>query len=272
VIASNNLTNAGWRGGNAEAFVRLVGDAALCEPLWDWAGAQAQLFDFPDPGIPKPEPPLLEKVRDELHTTLFRLEEPRPGAPSHLIVVNPSKLELPEGVRLEVARYTKPSEAVPFPNGANSIDFPSCTAELRTRFLVCTLHHEAEEMAWIASADLDPPLGDQRDRELVARLLGPREFLAYLQSLRSEDAIVGTVEGQAGDDPSRKQRLPISADTVHLEGLLKQLARDPRTFEEMDRAILRYGELIKKGGLSSTDRSLLSHFLEAWTAISEAFR
>ena len=40
----------------------------------------------------------------------------------------------------------------------------------------------------------------------------------------------------------------------------------------MDRAVTRYGELIKKGQLSPDELALLGRFLEAWAAIREAFR
>jgi hypothetical protein len=46
-------------------------------------------------------------------------------------------------------------------------------------------------------------------------------------------------------------------------GLLRQLVADPEAFEEMDRAIMRYGELIKKGQLSPDEVGLLGGFLKA---------
>jgi hypothetical protein len=275
LIGSNNLTSSGWCGGSTEAFVRLSGHAALCDPLWDWARAQAQLFDFPAPETPPPKQPTLEQVKDELHATLFRLEDAEGGAPSRLTMLDPPKLELPEGVRLDVARYTTPRDATSFPGGATTVELPGCKTALRTRFIVCTLSHGGDETAWIATADLAPPLGDERDRDLVAHLLGLREFLAYLQSLRSDEVIPGTVEGDPDDDSAKEtpqQRHASLVDSVHLEGLLRQLVADPDAFAEMDRAVMRYGELIRKGQLSADELALLGRFLEAWAAIREAFR
>jgi hypothetical protein len=275
IVGSNNLTSSGWCGGSTEAFVRLVGDAALCDPLWDWAGAQAELFDFPKPGTAPPKRPILEQVKDELHAVLFRLRDAGAGAPSRLVMLDPPKLQLPEGVRMEVARYTTPRDGVPFPSGTSIINIPGCATALRTRFVVCTLRHCDDETAWIAAADLEPRLGDERDRELVAQLLGLRQFLAYLQSLRSDEVIPGTVEGDPDDDPTQEASQHVQAplvDSVHLEGLLRQLVADPEAFDEMDRAVMRYGELIKKGHLSCDELALLGRFLEAWAAIREAFR
>jgi hypothetical protein len=275
IIGSNNLTSSGWCGGSTEAFVRLVGDAALCEPLWDWTGAQAQLFDFPESGTPPPKRPILEQVKDKLHSVLFRLEDVGAVAQSRLVMRDPPKLELPEGVQLEVARYTTPRDGVPFPSGTSAIDIPGCATALRTRFVVCTLRHGDDETAWIAAADLEPPLGDERDRELVAQLLGIRQFLAYLQSLRSDEVIPGTPEGDPDDDPTQAASQHVQAalvDSVNLEGLLRQLVADPEAFDEMDHAVTRYGELIKKGQLTADELALLSRFLEAWAAIREAFR
>jgi len=275
ILGSNNLTSSGWCGGSTEAFVRIVGDAALCEPLWDWAGAQAQIFDFPDPGTLPPKPPILDQVKSKLHRLLFRLEDVGAPAPSRLVLVDPAQLELPEGVRMEVARYTTPRDAVPFLDGTSTIDIPACPTALRTRFVVCTLRYGDDEAAWIATADLTPPLGDERDRELVARLLGLREFLAYLQSLRSDEVILGTIEGDPDGDLNQEMSRPGEArliDGVHLEGLLRQLVGDPEAFEEMDHAVTRYGELIRKGQLSPEELALLGRFLEAWVSIREAFR
>ena len=274
IIGSNNLTSSGWRGGSTEAFIRLVGDAALCEPLWDWAGAEAQLFDFPEPGTPPPERHILEQLKDVLHTIRFRLEDAGAAAQSRLTMIDPPKLQLPVDIRMEVARYTTPRDGVPFPSGTDSINVPGCATALRTRFIVCTLRHGDDETAWIVAADLEPPIGDERDRELVAQLLGLRQFLAYLQSLRGNDVIPGPPEGDPDDDPTHEKPKHDQAslvDSVNLEGLLKQLVADPEAFDELDRAVLRYGDLIEKGQLTVDERALLGRFLDAWAAIREAF-
>lgn len=275
VIGSNNLTSAGWCGGSTEAFVRLGGDSALCDPLWDWSGANAELFDFPAEGTAPPEPPILERVKDALHAVHFRLEESPAVAPGRLEVLDPPTIDLPSGVRLDVARFTTPGDAVSFPCGASGIEFPTCAAALRTRFVVCTLRHGDDETAWIAAATLEPPVDDERDRALVARLLGAREFLTYLQSLGSTDVIGGTVEG--GPEHTQPHATPQDGrselvETVNLEGLLRQLVEEPQAFEEMDRAVRRYGELLGNVEQSSEDQAVLGRFLEAWAAISEAFR
>jgi hypothetical protein len=275
IIGSNNLTNSGWCGGSTEAFVRLVGDAALCDPLWDWAGKHAELFDFPKPGTDSPKRRLIEQVKDELHGVRFRLEDAGEGAPSRLVMMDPPTLHLPDGVRMEVARYTTPRDRVAFQSGTSAINIPSCAAALRTRFVVCTLRDGDDEAGWIASADLEPPLSDERDRELVAQLLGLRQFLAYLQSLRSDEFVPGTVEGNPDDDSSQEKSRTsheASVDSVNLEGLLRQLVADPEAFGEMDRGVMRYGELIKKGQLCANEQALLGRFLEAWAAIRVAFQ
>lgn len=274
IVGSNNLTSSGWRGGSTEAFVRLVGDADLTDSLWDWAGAQAELFDFPKRGSALPKRPILEQQRDDLHAVLFRLEDVDPKVPSRLVMLDPPQLQLREGVQMEVARYTTPHDRVAFPSGTSTIYIPNCAPALRTRFIVCTLRHEDDEIAWIAAADLVPPLGDERDRELVAQLLGLRQFLAYLQALHTDGITAGATEGEPDDDVMEavSQHLQTAyVDSVNLEGLLRQLASNPGSFDEMDAAVTRYGEVIKKGHLSFSDAELLEQFLKAWAAIREAF-
>lgn len=275
ILGSNNLTSAGWCGGSTEAFVRLVGDPALCEPLWDWAGAHAQLFEFPEVGTPPPKPAILEQLRDELHRARFRLVEAGAHEPSRLLLLDPPILDLPEGVRLDVARYSTPREVVSFPGGATAINFPGCVTALRTHFVVCTLRHDEDQVAWIGTAELEPPISDERDRELVAQLLGLHEFLSYLQSLRADGVVPGPIEGDDLDGSDQKvsrQGQGLRDEGVHLEVLLKQLVTEPAAFGEMDRAVMRYGELIKKGQLSPDELTMFGRFLEAWAAIREAFR
>lgn len=270
VLGSNNLTSMGWCGGSTEAFVRLVGDVSLCEPLWDWAGKHAREFDVPEEGV-VPEPPLLERLKDELHRVAFRLED-QPAGPSRLVAESP--IALPEDVRMDVARYTTPLDVVAFPSGRNEVEIPACSTVLRTRFVVCTLHHRNDQASWIAMAELDPPIDDSRDRELVAKLLGLREFLAYLQSLNDEESIPGTIEGEDEDpDPRGPRRVEGEQfEDVHLEGLLRRLVTNSNGFAEMDRAIERYGALIEKRQLPPEELVLLGELLAAWTAIREGFR
>lgn len=269
VLGSNNLTGMGWCDGSTEAFVRLVGDLALSEPLWDWAGKYAYTFELPEPGTEPPEQPVLERVKDALHRTSVGLDDQ--GSESSRLTMDPAPV-LPADVSLHVARYTVPQETTPFPSGRDSIEIPSCSSALRTRFVVCTLHYRGEYASWIAMADLKPPIADERDRELVARLLGLREFLAYLQSINDEESIPGTVEGER-EEPDRSGRRESSGaiDGVHLEGLLRQLARNPNGFAEMNRTIERYGALIEKQAIPASDNALLRELLAAWAAIREGF-
>jgi hypothetical protein len=272
LLGSHNLTRSGWSGPSTEAHIRIEGDPELGDPLWEWMASQGQSFDFPDPSTLPTQSSLLAEVRRGLHGALFHLEDRGPDQSSILSIVEPSTLKLPNGVTLNVARYSVPREAVTFPSGSSSAEIPGCMELMRTRFIVCTLKHEGDEEAWIATADISPPLGGQRDRDLMAKLLGIREFLAYLHSLSSGDAISGTPEGDETEPPyswSSSRKDASNAPFVDLEGILRQAVSDPKAFEEMDRAVNRYGESIRNVSLSPEDIALLDRFLEAWKAIRE---
>lgn len=273
VIGSNNLTGPGWCGGSTEAFVRVTGEPQLCEPLWDWAG-RAHLFPFPEENASPPARPLLEQLKDELHRARFALWDHADGSPSRLGLLEPAVLALPPGVQLTVSRFSAPGDPVNFPVGSSEVHLPPCVPAARTRFIVCSLRHADEETGWTATAELEPPLGDDRDRELVARLLGVREFLAYLSSLATDDPAVGATEGDPALELERSGRSASGASGevgVTLEDMLKELAEDPARFEEMERAVSRYGATMK-ARLPPEDRAVLEHFLSAWSAIREAFR
>lgn len=270
VLGSNNLTSMGWHGGSTEAFVRLVGRRELCEPLWDWVGKHAQQFDLPDANQAVAEPPLLDRLKHQLHRTAFRLED-HGDLPSRL--ATDLLLEFPPDVSMEVSRYTTPQDVTRFPSGASGVEIPPCAPALRTRFLVCTLRHHEEQASWIAMVELEPPIEDSRDRELVARLLGLREFLAYLQSMNDEAPASGKIEGK-DDEPKASGRRPdpgAALEPVHLEGILRRLVANPRGFAEMHQAIERYGALIAQRDLPPEERVLLDELLAAWTAIHGGF-
>jgi len=272
VIGSNNLTSNGWCGGSTEAFVRLHGDSTLTEALWEWANSQALLFEFPQSGTAVPAKPLLEEEAERLRSLRFRLEEASPKMAATLTLLDPLSLELAEGIRLDVCRYTTPGEVISFPNGAGAVTLPSCKSAFRTKFIVCALHHGDQQIAWTTQAEVVPALDDQRDRELVAELLGPRDFLAYVQSLRSAEAVAGTQEGDDESDRSslNLERASRAHDRLSLEGLLRQLAEEPSSFAEIDTAIRRYGDLIKTSPLVDDERFVFSQFMAAWAAIREA--
>ena len=191
---------------------------------------------------------------------------------ARLALVEPEVLGLAKDMRLDVCRYTTPGEIASFSPGADSVSLPGCKRALRTRFIVCTLHHGDEQVAWTTQVEAVPPLDDQRDRELVAQLLGPRDFLAYLQSLRSAEALVGPTEGDEESDQFApgQERSGHPQGRLSLEGLLRQLAEEPTAFAEMDQAIRRYGDLIKSSPLADDERSVFVEFMDAWSVIREA--
>jgi hypothetical protein len=252
--------------------VLIRGDHSIAEGLWEWADSQALLFEFPTVGTTAPSKSALEVEAERLRSARLRLEEPSPDKEARLTLIEPSALALPQGMRLEVCRYTTPGEVVLFPNGASSVNLPGCKRALRTQFVVCSLFEADECIAWTSQVEMVPGLDDQRDRELVAQLLGPRDFLAYLQSLRSDDSLAGPIEGSEEIETPlpHLERSGRSQDLLSLEGLLRQLAEEPEAFAEMDQAIRRYGDLIKSGPLAEDERSVFSEFMDAWNVIREA--
>lgn len=274
VVGSNNLTGNGWCGGSAEAFLRLRGEVSLTEALWQWADAHAIQFDFPEVGTPAPARPLLDEEAERLRSTRFRLEESGPDVDSVLSLVEPAPLALAEGVVLEVCRYTTPAQSVSFPASVTAVSLPGCKRALRTRFIVCSLRHGDEQISWTTQAEVVPPLDDLRDRELVAHLLSPRDFLAYLQSLRSAESVAGPAEGDDSDDQleSSVERATRADASFSLEGLLRQLSEEPEAFTEMNRVVQRYGELVASSSLrDEKERRRFAEFMAAWAVTREAF-
>ena len=75
----------------------------------------------------------------------FRLETSAQPPPHDDATADP---RAPDGVRMEVARYTRPREPCRS-QVAQQRPHSSCPTALRTRFIVCTLRHGDDGTAWI---------------------------------------------------------------------------------------------------------------------------
>lgn len=272
VLGSSNLTCNGWRGGSSEAFVRLDGAAPLCEALWQWVDERAAAFALPPKGTPEPADPPLDRLRSELQDMRLVLDE-RDATRARLSWLAPHA-DVDARFSLTVARYTTPHETALVGSGSYEVDLPPCVPALRTRFIACTLRDGDQEVRWIVTAEVTPDVQDQRDRELVTRLLSFHDFMAYLRSLQDDEVVPGSPEGHDDEGaptvPSANRKPASSA--LDLEGLLRQLVGDPGAFAEMDQAVERYGELLAAKTVGAEEAALRDRFLQVWRPIREAFR
>ena len=100
-------------------------------------------------------------------------------------------------------------------------------------------------VSWVARAEMNPPLDVARDRAVLARLMGPKAFLTWLQ------ALLGDVREEAGSAPwpdttsgiryglgtSRNGGTSVVSSAPTLESVLKAWIRNPATVRRVDRTL-----------------------------------
>jgi hypothetical protein len=126
------------------------------------------------------------------------------------------------------------------------------------------------EASWIQKVRVVPTIDQTRDREAFVAILGVSDFLRYLQSLIDENA-----DSSDDNENERKQRGATRqnstrpTESFRLESFLRQLARKSEAFEEIDRTVTLYADLVSRTHSSDTDRTDVDRFLAAWSAISQ---
>ena len=133
--------------------------------------------------------------------------------------------------------------------------------------------------SWVARAVMNPPLDIGRDRAVLARLMGPGAFLAWLR------ALLGDVSGGAGGDPWPERtpgapRPPASWQsrvykTPTLESVLRTWMRNPAAVHQVDRELEKWAREIREvfsEDADENDREALrevGRFEAAWRVIRD---
>lgn len=276
LIGSANLTRAGWRGANAEAWVLLSGNPTLADALWDWSAERSSEYHARDE--PAADPDAEIKAFDDAHryvaarrytlhehrTEETRLEADAPPLPRAL-----GQLDL------RVARLSQPKVASPWAPEARATAMPACDPAERTAFLIFTLRAraglEALERTWVQHVTLEPKLDDQHDGALLRRVLGPQQFLEYLRGYLDPAAgdSLDETPGEAHVGPSCHGDGSPSYPTeeLRIETILRALARNPKeTVAILGKAIEQY-----RAAAAADGDPRLSELWEVWQAIEEAY-
>ena len=130
--------------------------------------------------------------------------------------------------------------------------------------------HPNERISWVTRCDFDPPLGDERDQAVLARLMGPEAFMRWIRGMLDGgwegEGETWPPKGGAGQRGSgtRGTRTP---PLPTLESALRAWARDTSSLVPIDRAVARWGRAV---ATEHHDDPTLRRFLDTWAIIKQA--
>ncbi len=275
LVGSPNLTRRAFCGPNCEAAVILRG-TGLVEPLWEWSNGATE-FSPPDDPPPEPEPrERLDRLRNELAALPFSLSD----GPAHCQVDAGTPLALSvdgkERASFSVGRLTTPGESLAWTAGMRTLEIPTARPADRTAFLLFYLRWRGEEVGWVQSVRVTPPIDDARDRAAVMDLLGVDGFLRYLSALVDGEGGGADDDGDDDDDKSSSRTRPgAGRDAVRLEDVVRLIAlegdRSPR-LAELRATVDRYRSSLLSVSKTDEERQRLEDFWLIWHAIEEGIR
>ena len=285
-LGSANLTERAWNGRNTEAMVhaQVVPDVGegLIDCLVNGLSTEVRHDDLLT-ARPGEEP--AEKALDELRNRIAaiwdaRLE--RDGASDTVRCETELALLRDNDGALLWARLLGQTEWVQWKPRATTVEFAATDLHRQTELVELELRStEVPELtaSWVARAVMDPPFDINRDRAVLARLMGPRPFLAWLRSLL--DDTTGAGGGNPWPEPapgsSRKTAnwQHCVSGTPTLESVLRAWMRNPAAVHQVDRALETWAREIRESlpeDANEDDREALQEvdrFEAAWGVIRE---
>lgn len=266
---SANSTQRGWHGPNIEVVAELEVTPEVAAGLVDFIQL-ASTVRHDELGGP-----------DETDETEERLEQARKHVAGSWSVVqrcdeigpvllssadpNPPDLDVVMSVGLLGATQ------VPWPRGAESVQLPRVAAGEITELIRCRLAIGDASVSWLQRAPIDPPPGEERDRQALARYLDPRTFLLWIRSLLTGDAC-GDGGGNWDDDadsPQRRKEPKVGptwwAPTI--EEVLRAWSRDPSSLVLIDKKVRQYLKLYEEQKdieLTPEERIVVADFHSTW--------
>lgn len=245
---SANATQRGWNGPNTEVVTELSVTPDIAAGLDDFikSARTVQRDELKEVIEANQVDEQLEEARKQVASSwdvnqqcdaegrfLSSATDPNPAAPE---------------VTLSVGLLG--AEQVPWPRETTTVRLPQVAASEVTEFVCCRLALGDSSISWLQRAPMDPPPGDERDRQALARYLKPRFFLMWIRSLLTGDAGgEGGGDWDKDDDPPPPRRVSISAPNwwaPTIEEVLKAWSRDPASLALIDKKVRHYLKLYEE--------------------------
>ena len=285
-LGSANLTERAWNGRNTEAMVhaRVVPDVGegLIDCLVNGLSTEVRHDDLVTaPPGEDPAEKALDKLRNRI-AAIWAARLERDDASDAVRCETELALLRDNDGALLWARLLGQTEWVQWKPRATAVEFAATDLHRQTELVELELRStEVPDLtaSWVARAVMDPPLDIDRDRAVLARLMGPRPFLAWLRSLLDD------ATGEGGGDPWPERTHGASRQTASwqhrvsgtptLESVLRAWMRNPAAVHQVDRALETWAREIRESlpeDANEDDREALQEvgrFEAAWRVIRE---
>lgn len=285
-LGSANLTERAWDGRNTEAVVHARVVPQVGEGLIDGLvnGLSTEVLHdelVTAPPAENPAEKALERLRNRIAATWDARLERDEASDTVRCETELAPFRDGDGASLS-ARLLGQTDWVQWKPRTTAVEFAAPELHRQTELVELELRStEVPDLAasWVARAVMNPPLDIGRDRAVLARLMGPGAFLAWLR------ALLGDVSGGASGDPWPERtrgapRQPASwkigvSRTPTLESVLRAWIRNPATVRQVDRELETWAREIREAlpeDADENDREALrevGRFEAAWRVIRD---
>ena len=285
-LGSANLTERAWNGRNTEAMVhaRVVSDVGegLIDCLVNGLSTEVRHDDLV---TARPGEDPAEKALDKLRNRIAALWDARlerdDASDTVRCETDSAPLHNHDAASLS-ARLLGQTDWVQWKPRATAVKFAATELHRQTELVELELRSTKDPeltASWVARAVMEPPFDIDRDRAVLARLMGPRPFLAWLRSLLDDATGAGGGNPWPERPPGASRRTANRQHRVFgtptLESVLRAWMRNPAAVRQVDRALETWAREIRESlpeDANEDDREALQEvdrFEAAWGVIRE---
>jgi hypothetical protein len=242
---SANATQRGWHGPNAEIIASLEVARDVVAGLDDFVKAATTIKpeEIGDPVEPDQDKEQLDDARIQVVDS-WRVTQ-KQDVDGNLLASDTDPNPHDPAITLSIGLLG--ATLVPWPRSATTVRLPKVAPGEVTEFVCCRLTLGEISVSWLQRAPLDPPPGEERDRQALARYLDPRTFLLWIRSLLTGEASgEGSGDWDEEDKPKQPKKSPRAAPTwwaPTIEEVLKAWTREPDSLILIDKKVQHYLKL-----------------------------
>ena len=281
-LGSANLTDRGWTGSNAELVAHLRVKASVGEDIAELAdGLEEVALDelAPDDSDAEGEgEAMLDKLRNCIAGSWSGELSWIDGTERLRCSTSSPPIKKADEAELWGRLLAQdPADAVAWTPGQGEVVFRDTESHKLTELVVLELRWEGDadvRVSWVERAALNPPPGEERDRDALGRLMGPSALLAWISSILDEFSGEGDESpwpegdwtGARTGDGAGFVLPPVPT----LESVLRAWIRDPNRVLQVDRVLRNWATAAKPVlDEDAEGAQALERFQEAWGVVRD---